>query len=249
MTFPVVVPRDFVRVHRALLDQLGVKHLAAVAGASGGSIQAFEWASQYPEFLDRVIAVVSPGLSISPYGIMTLDLWALPIRLDPHWNGGDYYDGPEPREGLIESLKLVTYCGRHYGWAEKTCGYRWADDRNNPMNQVEQRFLIEQELRQFAASRAPLVDANSLIYTSKAYQLYNLESDAWRIKVPVLFVPAQSDLIFPPALSYRSAEILRGQGVAVVVHELPGDGGHLDGVFAIDRVAAAIAGFLDGGKV
>jgi homoserine acetyltransferase len=45
MTFPVVSYRDTVRVHKALLDSLGVKKLHAVAGASGGSIQAMEWAA------------------------------------------------------------------------------------------------------------------------------------------------------------------------------------------------------------
>src|SRR3569623_747696 len=39
MSFPVVSYRDSVRVHKALVDSLGVKKLAAVAGASGGSIQ------------------------------------------------------------------------------------------------------------------------------------------------------------------------------------------------------------------
>lgn len=244
MSFPVVVPRDFVRVHKALLDSLGVRRLQAVAGPSGGSIQSFEWASQYPDFVERIIPVISPGLSISPYGIMTLDLWALPIRLDPNWNGGDYYDRTEPREGLIEALKLVTYCGRHYGWMERTYGYRWAEEGKNPLNQVDQRFLVETELRAFAASRAPFVDANHMIYAAKAYQLYNLEADAWRVKAPVLLVPAQSDLIFPPALTYRTAEILRSVGGRVSVFEIEGDGGHLDGVYGIERAAGAIADFL-----
>src|SRR5215471_15656594 len=40
MAFPVVSFRDTVRVHKALLDSLGVKRLHAVVGASGGSMQA-----------------------------------------------------------------------------------------------------------------------------------------------------------------------------------------------------------------
>src|SRR3954471_20637186 len=49
-TFPVVTMGDSVRVHKALVDSLGVKKLVAVAGASGGAIQAMEWGAQYPGF-------------------------------------------------------------------------------------------------------------------------------------------------------------------------------------------------------
>jgi homoserine O-acetyltransferase len=245
MRFPLVVPRDFVRVHRALLDRLGVRRLQAVVGASGGSMQAFEWAALYPDFVERVVGVVSPGLSITPYAIMTLDLWTLPIRLDVHWNGGDYYGRTEPLRGLTEALKLVIYSGRHFGWAEKTYGYRWADGDKSPSTGLDQLFLIEDDLRRFAGERAPLVDANHMIYMSKAYQLYDLEADAERIKARVLLIPASSDLIFPPMLSYRAAERLRANGTEVTLCELEGDGGHLDGVYAIDRAAQAIAGFLE----
>ena len=36
--------------------------ISAVAGPSGGGIQAVEWAAAYPEMVDRVIAVTAPGL-------------------------------------------------------------------------------------------------------------------------------------------------------------------------------------------
>ena len=41
-SFPVITMGDSVRVHKALVDSLGVKQLVAVAGASGGSIQAMK---------------------------------------------------------------------------------------------------------------------------------------------------------------------------------------------------------------
>ena len=40
MSFPVVSMRDSVRVHKALVDSLGVKKLVAVAGASGDELQS-----------------------------------------------------------------------------------------------------------------------------------------------------------------------------------------------------------------
>src|SRR5215472_5652911 len=86
MSFPVVSYTDSVRVHKALVDSLGVKKLQAVAGASGGSIQAMIWAAQYPDFVERVIHVVGPGFDITPYILQMLDVWTLPIKMDPKWN-------------------------------------------------------------------------------------------------------------------------------------------------------------------
>ncbi|HEX6530738.1 MAG TPA: homoserine acetyltransferase, partial [Burkholderiales bacterium] len=83
-SFPVVSMKDSVRVHKALVDSLGVKKLQAVAGASGGSIQAMEWAAEYPQLVERVVHVIGPGLDIHPYVIGLLDLWAMPIRMDPN---------------------------------------------------------------------------------------------------------------------------------------------------------------------
>ena len=96
------------RVHKALVDSLGVKKLQAVAGASGGSIQAMEWAALYPGFVDRVVHVIGPGFDIHPYVIELLDVWAMPIKLDPKWNNGDYYGRDEPVDGIAQALKIVT---------------------------------------------------------------------------------------------------------------------------------------------
>jgi homoserine O-acetyltransferase/O-succinyltransferase len=53
MTFPVIAMRDFVEVQKRLLDSLGVRRLALVAGPSNGGLQAMEWAAAYPEMIER----------------------------------------------------------------------------------------------------------------------------------------------------------------------------------------------------
>ncbi len=70
-TFPVVSIADFVRVHKALLDSLGVKKLAAAAGASMGSLQAMQWAAEDPGYVERVIHVIGPGLDVHSSSIRT----------------------------------------------------------------------------------------------------------------------------------------------------------------------------------
>ena len=244
MSFPVVSYRDSVRVHKALLDSLGVKKLKAVAGASGGSIQAMEWAAQYPDLVERVIHVIGPGFDISPFVVEMLDVWVLPIRLDPKWNNGDYYGKEEPVAGVAQALKIVTITARANGWAEKTFGYKWADAAKDPAAEIGNVFAIEDALNKAGAGRAATTDGNSMIYTAKANQLYNLGDDVKKIKAKILFIPAKSDLIFPPELSQRAAERYRAQGGVAEVVVIDGDGGHLDGVFNVAKQGEAIRAFL-----
>ena len=245
MTFPVVSMRDSVRVHKALVDALGVKKLQAVAGASGGSIQAMEWAALYPGFVDRVVHVIGPGFDIHPYVVELLDVWVLPIRLDPRWNKGDYYGRDEPVDGVAQALKIVTITARSFGWAEKAFGYKWADPAKNPADAMDNAFAIEDTLNKTGAARAKTTDGNSMIYMSKANQLYRLTDDEVKgIKAKILFVPAASDEIFPPELSRRAAERFKAQGGVAEVAVIEGDGGHLDGVLNVAKQGEAIRAFL-----
>jgi len=244
MSFPVVSYEDSVRVHKALLDSLGVKKLQAVAGASGGSIQAMLWAALYPDFVARVVHVVGPGFDISPYVLQMLDVWTLPIKLDPKWNNGDYYGRDEPAAGVAQALMIVTLTARANGWAEKTFGYKWADAAKNPVADMGNQFMIEDALNKAGTARAATTDANSMIYTAKANQIYNLGDAVGKIKAKILFVPAKSDLLFPPELSQRAAERYRAQGGIAEVAVIDGDGGHLDGILNVARQGDAIRAFL-----
>ena len=245
MTFPVVSYRDSVRVHKALLDSLGVKKLHAVVGASGGSIQAMEWAAVYPDFVERVVHVIGPGFEITPYVLEMVDVWTLPIRLDPKWNKGDYYGKDEPVDGVAQALTIVTFTTRHYGWADKTFGYKWADPARDPAASMDNKYAITDALDKGGAARARSADANSIIYTARANQLYHLTDDEVKgMKAKILFIPARSDLVFPPVLAERAAARYRAQGGVAEVAVLEGEGGHLDGLFAIAGQGEAIRAFL-----
>jgi homoserine O-acetyltransferase/O-succinyltransferase len=244
-SFPVVSMKDSVRVHRSLLEVLGVKKLQAVAGASGGSIQAMEWAAEYPQLVERVIHVIGPGLDIHPYVIGLLDLWMMPIKLDPNWKGGDYFGGAEPNEGVAQSLKTVTLTALHFGWAEKVHGYKWAADGKSPQDSMGNLFAIEDSLYKSGVARAAATDAAHFVWMAKANQLYNLEKEQARIRAKVLFLPATTDMIFPPELSRKAAAKLKAQGNHVELYEIEGTSGHLDGLFSIGKVADRIKAFLD----
>lgn len=245
LAFPVVSFRDTVRVHKALVDSLGVKRLHAVVGASGGSMQAMEWAAAYPDFVPRVVHVVGPGFDITPYVIEMLDVWMTPIRLDPRWNNGDYYGRDEPQDGVANALKIITITTRAPGWADRTFGYKPADVSKDPAAAMGNLYAIEDALMKTGSARAKSIDANSMLYTSKANQLYRLtDVDIKGMKARILFVPAASDTLFSPELSQRAAERYRAQGGAAEVVVIEGDGGHLEGVLNVAKQGEAIRAFL-----
>jgi homoserine O-acetyltransferase/O-succinyltransferase len=244
MTFPVVGFRDFVNVQKALLDSLGIKKLVAVAGPSGGGIQATEWAAAYPDMVERVIAVISPGLEVDSLGIGMLNLWGTPIPMDPKWNNGDYYGREEPLEGVAQALKLLAVTLASNGGMEKRFGRKWAAPDKDPGAALGNLHAIEDTLYKGGAARAKTVDANHFLYLVKANQLFSVSADAKKIKAKFLFLPAKTDPLFPPWMSRRAADTLRAQGNTADVVELEGDGGHYDGIFQVNQASAAIRDFL-----
>jgi homoserine O-acetyltransferase/O-succinyltransferase len=241
MSFPVVSIADFVRVQKALIDSLGIRKLKAVMGASMGGLQAYEWAQSYPDSIERIVAVIAAA-SAEPYLIGWFDLWGQPIRLDPKWNGGDYYGKEPPLEGLKAALKLVTLHANNWEWARKTFGTAPAEEGKDPAKAIGNKFKIEAFLDQAAAARAGLADANHFLYLVKANQLAAV--DPAKIKVPALVLYAPNDLIFYEPLVQETIQKIAAGGTPVENGTLPGPNGHLNGVVAIGQAADRITTFL-----
>jgi homoserine O-acetyltransferase len=83
LTFPVITIKDFVALQKLLIDSLEIPILHAVMGPSMGSMQAVEWASSYPDMVERVVAVIPAGLQCDPYCIAMVETWAASIVFDP----------------------------------------------------------------------------------------------------------------------------------------------------------------------
>ena len=249
MDFPVVNIRDFVNVQTALIDSLGINKLHAVMGASMGSLQAYEWASSYPDQVERLVPVIGSGWA-SGNLIGWLNIWAAPIKLDPKWNGGDYYSSEPPTLGLAESLKIVTMHAQHWEWANGNFGRRWADQQANPGLSMNNLFKIEKVLDGAGMARAKSSDANHFLYLAKANQLFltghgktPLEG-LRKIEAPTLIIHTDEDLVFFPEEVRETATLIGADGTPVDMVELQGTRGHLDGVVSIAQASDRIRKFL-----
>ncbi|MBI0536828.1 homoserine O-acetyltransferase [Roseomonas sp. KE2513] len=248
MTFPVVSMRDFIEVQKRLLDSLGVKRLALVAGPSMGALQAIEWACAYPEMIDRVMPSVVTG-EFDAFLLGWMEIWEVPIRMDPNWRNGDYYGaGREPPvRGLSEALKIVTLQARDRG--SLTQFGRRAVEGQDPAKRIGDSFAVERFLDEAATARAKTADANAFIYLTRANQLflneYQDSAEALsRSKASWLVLPAPGDRIFPIAYGRDLGETLRKAGRPVTVFELEGGLGHLEGVASMNKAEGAIRTFL-----
>lgn len=250
LDFPMVTIRDFVNVQKALLQSQGIERLHAVMGPSMGALQALEWASAYPESVERVIPVIGSGVA-SPWLIASLDAWTAPIRLDANWNDGDYYAGAQPIDGLREALKLVTLQANHWKWANATFDRSWADEDADPTRNFNARYAIEKTLDEIAAARAEQADANHLLYLVKANQAFktghgeSLEEGLADIEAPTLMLYSEDDLVFAPQDVRETAELIGADGTPVEMITLEGKRGHLDGVVGIDQAGEQIRRFLN----
>ena len=92
--FPLVTIRDIVRAQAHVLDELGVKRLRIVIGASIGGMQALQWAVDYPERVEHCIAIGTAPLSAM--GLALNHLQRKAIELDPDFKGGRYAAEEQP---------------------------------------------------------------------------------------------------------------------------------------------------------
>lgn len=242
MNFPVVSIKDFVRVQKALIESLGIRKLKAVIGASMGALQAYEWAASYPDMVERIVPVIGTA-DAHPFLIAWLDMWAQPIRLDPKWNGGDYYGKEPPLDGLKAALRIVTLHANQWEWAASTFGTAPAVEGQDPGQAMANRFKIEAALDAAAAARAAVADANHFLYLVKANQL--AAADLGKIKIPVLVLYAPTDLVFQQPLIEDTVRKLSAAGAPVETGQLAGPNGHLNGVLAIGQAGGKIADFLN----
>ena len=100
--FPVITVRDMVRAQVRVSDMLGIDVWHSVIGGSMGGMQVLEWAITFPHRLRTAIPIAT-CLQATAQQIAWGAIGRRAIRLDPKWQGGDYYDAPigeGPWQGL-----------------------------------------------------------------------------------------------------------------------------------------------------
>lgn len=102
--------RDNVRLQKAVLDRLGVRHLKLAIGGSMGSMVALEWAATYPTFVDQLILIAGCGRH-SDWAIAIGEAERFAIYADSKYKGGHYDLKNPPSAGLAAArmTAMLTY--------------------------------------------------------------------------------------------------------------------------------------------
>jgi homoserine O-acetyltransferase len=197
--FPPITPVDLARAHRLLLEALGIRRVHAVAGASLGGMQVLQFAADYPEALDRFIAL-STTARTTPHTVALRRIGRQAILLDPAYAGGRYEPGHGPKTGL----KLAREIG--------TILYRSRDEfnarfRHEPVGSFapgDKTFEVESYLAAHGERFAPRFDANCYLILSKCMDLMDLgfgqpslEAGIRRIEAKGLIIGVDRDALTP----------------------------------------------------
>lgn len=90
-----------------LLDSLGIHHLYASVGSSLGGMQSLTAAVLFPDRVGRVVSI-SAAVQSHPLSIAMRYAQRRVLMADPHWKGGEYYDGVFPHLGMKLARQIAT---------------------------------------------------------------------------------------------------------------------------------------------
>ena len=252
--FPVITVADMVKAQRALLDELGITRLFAVAGGSLGGMQALEWAVQRPDQVDAVIAIASTH-ALHPQGVAWNAIARNAITADPDWQDGDYYGtgrAPIAGMGVARMVGHITYLSATSVRNKFGRRLRAADDIRYELTTPE--FEVESYLRHQASTFVKRFDANTYLYTSRALSYFDLARQYGAgqlsravnaVSARTLLISFSSDWLYPPEGSAELADALRAAGKDVEFHVIDAPYGHDCFLLEEARQTPLIRAFLE----
>jgi len=226
--FPRITVADIVRAQKLLLDSLGVRHLLAVVGPSYGGFQAFQWAVQYPEHMDGIVAAVTAPKA--PGGAERTRALTDQLSEDPNWNGGWYYDrGGIPT--VMTRMRVATL--KSYGIEAQLAA------------QFPDAAAREAAIVRAAEPWARAFDGNSMVVLRRALEDFDTKPRFGAIRAKVLYALSRTDTLFPPDIAPGVMQALKAAGVDARYVEIDSDLGHLASGLDGDRWAPALKAFID----
>lgn len=169
--FPILTMEDMVRAQFRLLDAMGIQKLYASVGSSMGGMQSLAAGVMFPERVGKIVSVSGCARS-HPYSVAMRHTQRQVLMMDPNWARGFYYDSIPPHSGMKLAREIATVTYRSGPEWEKRFGRKRADPTKQPALCPD--FLIETYLDHAGEKFCLEYDPNSLLYVSKAMDLFDL---------------------------------------------------------------------------
>ncbi len=238
--FPVITIRDQVCVEVALSDHLEIGAWACVVGGSMGGMRALEWAVAHPERINRA-GVLAVGAASTADEIALCSLQVRAIRVDPNFNGGDYYAqarGPDEGLGVARGLGQFSYRTRNEFDTRFGRDLQVHDDVVGAGD-----YAIESYLKYQGNKLVARFDPNSYIVLSEAMNHHDVgrgrggvEVALKGVSVPVTVAGILSDRLYPIELQERLVELLPNAAPLEIISSHFGHDGFLLEVAQVGKV-------------
>ncbi|MDP6103231.1 MAG: alpha/beta fold hydrolase [Gammaproteobacteria bacterium] len=227
--------------YKLLTESLGVNRIALVAGWSMAGCQAYQWAAQYPDFVDAILPFCASAKT-SPHNFVFLEGVKAALCADQNWNNGEYISPP------IDGLKA--FARVYAGWAFSQTFYRESLFKKIGYETIED-LLVDWE-----NDHIENWDANNLLTKLATWQssdisvgpLYNgnfilaLKS----IKAKTILMPCTQDLYFPPKDNFIEARYIMNAEIrpfdSPLGHCVANPGNDLNFELSLDRAIVDLIG-------
>ena len=253
--FPVITIRDMVRAQARLADHLGVARWHSVIGGSMGGMQVLEWAITFPHRVGSIVPIATCAQA-TPQQIAWGAIGRRAVRLDPKWQGGDYYtaaEGEGPAEGLSIARMIAQVTFRSDNVFTDRFGRELADHATVGEGiDLWQRFEVERYLEYHGGKLADRFDTNSYLIIGKAMDLHDvargrsgLSAAMARIKAPSLVMGISSDILYPSYQQRQIHTLIESGGMPAEYVESDGAHGHDAVLINLDQVGEPVQRFLE----
>ena len=249
LTFPSITIGDMVRVQHRLMQYLKVDKWLSIAGGSMGGMQVLQWATDYPDSSESIIAIATTT-SLSPQAIAFDWVGREAIMSDPNWNNGNYEDCiPEKGLATARMLAHITYL------SDKSMNMKFGrklEDINNANDNFSKNFEVESYLEHQGQRFVERFDANCYLYITRAMDYFDLasidngklESTFAAVKASFLVVSFSSDWLFSSEESKKIVNGLRQNNVDVAYCDIKSSYGHDAFLLEVDTLTSLIRDFL-----
>lgn len=248
MSFPVITIGDMVRAQKALMDHLGIQKWLAVAGGSMGGMLTLQWAVDYPECVNSVLAIATSP-RISPQSIAFNWVGREAIMTDPAFFNGDYTEQPQRGLATARMLAHITYLSdesmrRKFG--------RHLQDSTDYSFDFSKDFQIESYLNHQGIRFVERFDANSYLYITRAIDYFDISAATngdltkafAQARFPFLVVSFSSDWLFPAYQSKELVHALLKNGTDVTYCNIESSYGHDAFLLETETLGSLISNFL-----
>jgi len=224
--FPLLTPRDMMRVQRLFLQALGIESIAMAIGPSMGGMIAWEWAVEAPGMAEEVVVVAAPPVTTAhQIGLNWLQRRGIEIDL-----AGD--QGPPAKLGQMVARGIGMMSYRSPRGLEEKFGRGWFQEPGKTLGEGGM-FNIESWLRFHGRRITKRFDPYTYLLFSRAMDLHDLGAGRGTVAAAmeqvacrVLVMGITTDHLYPRDDVRMGAELLRSLGKSVRYADIRSPHGH-----------------------